>query len=408
VKHLQKSLAFLAVVALGVTGCSTDRSGLTGSKSSVGSSDFSTEVQGQVLAAADGYPIDSELIERVIDLNVNDAALLAELKLQGAGESANPWLTRAFRDEAEIDRAALRANFASQVISLTTLDARSLALGVSVTQEDRDDVTADELEAISSFFAPTTGATPETSTNVDGTPANAAEILTYEDLPDDLKEIIKDQAAKVRALDRVLAQDAASAPTRLADSFGDSARNRYCFRHILISSETLGDEGALAGAQEVRQQLVDGADFAELAATKSDDPGSASNGGSYGCQSQFELTQYVSEFAWGIRDATVGEVTEPVKTQFGYHLIKVDSLETLNDDEYVEAVDTNLAASAPTDATALFAYAGWALNAARGLTSYTITPEYGTLAYAQGTQVVIVPPGLTLDELLGNELPVVE
>jgi len=82
--------------------------------------------------------------------------------------------------------------------------------------------------------------------------------------------------------------------------------------HILVTTE----EQAL----DLKQQIADGADFAELAKQHSACP-SGKSGGSLG---QFNRGDMVPEFdAVIFSDLPIGEVSEPVKTQFGYHLIAV-------------------------------------------------------------------------------------
>jgi peptidyl-prolyl cis-trans isomerase C len=83
-------------------------------------------------------------------------------------------------------------------------------------------------------------------------------------------------------------------------------------RHILVESE---DE-----AKAIEAELKKGADFAELAKTKSKDPG-ASDGGDLGF---FTKDQMVPEFATVAFTLEPGKVSDPVKTQFGWHVIKVE------------------------------------------------------------------------------------
>jgi len=104
-------------------------------------------------------------------------------------------------------------------------------------------------------------------------------------------------------------------------------------RHILIRSKgsavplkkdakELTDEEALAKAKEIRQKLVDGADFATLAKAESDDAGSGANGGDLGTFGHGRMVPAFEEVAFKL---PVGELSEPVKSQFGYHIIKVES-----------------------------------------------------------------------------------
>jgi len=82
----------------------------------------------------------------------------------------------------------------------------------------------------------------------------------------------------------------------------------------------LTEEQAKAKAEEIRAKLVAGADFAETAKKESDDTGSGSRGGDLG---EFGHGQMVPEFEHAAFAAKAGEITPVVRTQFGYHIIKV-------------------------------------------------------------------------------------
>ena len=107
-------------------------------------------------------------------------------------------------------------------------------------------------------------------------------------------------------------------------------------RHILIrykgspvplpeGKTELSEEQALAKAQEIRKKLVAGGDFAAIAKAESDDTGSGANGGELGT---FKRNSMVPEFEKAAFSLPVGQVSEPIKTQFGYHLIRVDKHDT--------------------------------------------------------------------------------
>src|ERR1700729_69608 len=83
-------------------------------------------------------------------------------------------------------------------------------------------------------------------------------------------------------------------------------------RHILVETE---DE-----AKAVKAELDKGADFAELAKKKSKDPG-ASDGGDLGF---FTKDQMVPEFSAVAFALEPGKISDPVKSQFGWHIIKVE------------------------------------------------------------------------------------
>jgi peptidyl-prolyl cis-trans isomerase C len=87
-----------------------------------------------------------------------------------------------------------------------------------------------------------------------------------------------------------------------------------CARHILFNKDQK------AKAEEVKGQLQNGADFAELAREFSQDPGSAEQGGDLGCLGQGETVPNFEEALFG---AQQGEIVGPVETEFGYHVIEV-------------------------------------------------------------------------------------
>ncbi|MDO9557894.1 MAG: peptidylprolyl isomerase [Coriobacteriia bacterium] len=82
-------------------------------------------------------------------------------------------------------------------------------------------------------------------------------------------------------------------------------------RHILVATEEK--------ANDIKQQIADGADFAEMAQQHSSCP-SGRSGGDLG---EFSPGQMVKEFNDVCFNDEVGMVHGPVKTQFGYHLIEV-------------------------------------------------------------------------------------
>jgi peptidyl-prolyl cis-trans isomerase C len=87
-------------------------------------------------------------------------------------------------------------------------------------------------------------------------------------------------------------------------------------RHILVETE---DQ-----AKKIEDQLKKGADFAELAKKESKDPG-ASDGGDLGF---FTKDQMVPEFSTAAFALEPGKISDPVKTQFGWHVIKVEEKRT--------------------------------------------------------------------------------
>jgi peptidyl-prolyl cis-trans isomerase D len=96
-------------------------------------------------------------------------------------------------------------------------------------------------------------------------------------------------------------------------------------RHILIKTGAdASDDDARVKAQQLREQIMAGADFAELAREHSADKGSAANGGDLG---QVERGMMVKPFEDAAFALQTGDLSEPVRSRFGYHLIEVTSIE---------------------------------------------------------------------------------
>ena len=95
-------------------------------------------------------------------------------------------------------------------------------------------------------------------------------------------------------------------------------------RHILIQiDEEVSEESALNLVTTIKNRLSDGEDFASLAKEFSKDPGSAENGGDLGWA---ERGLFVPEFDDVLFSLEKDQVSEPVKTQFGYHIIQLNEL----------------------------------------------------------------------------------
>lgn len=91
-------------------------------------------------------------------------------------------------------------------------------------------------------------------------------------------------------------------------------------RHILLKTEGKDDAVVKKQAQDLVTQLRAGGDFAALAKQFSEDPGSKENGGDLGF---FERGRMVPEFEQAAFSQQVNAIGDPVKTQYGYHIIQV-------------------------------------------------------------------------------------
>jgi peptidyl-prolyl cis-trans isomerase C len=120
-------------------------------------------------------------------------------------------------------------------------------------------------------------------------------------------------------MDKLLASEgkAAITPDAMKTVYEDASKQitseqEVHARHILVPTEE--------EAKKIEDQLKKGADFAELAKKESKDPG-ASDGGDLGF---FTKEQMVPEFSKVAFELEPGKISDPVKTQFGWHIIKVE------------------------------------------------------------------------------------
>jgi peptidyl-prolyl cis-trans isomerase SurA len=93
-------------------------------------------------------------------------------------------------------------------------------------------------------------------------------------------------------------------------------------RHILVKpSEIMSDDAARDLVGELKDRALAGEDFGELAREYSEDIGSAQEGGDLGWVSPGQM---VPEFEQAMNDTATGEISDPVRSQFGWHVILVE------------------------------------------------------------------------------------
>lgn len=130
---------------------------------------------------------------------------------------------------------------------------------------------------------------------------------TANEVGDEISAYIDSLSLSIRASEEL--------PDALIESGAEGAEVP-CVSHILVDDKELADS--------LYEELQDGGDFAELATANSTDPGSGAQGGDLGCAS---VDQWVPEFRDAVLAAEQGVVTEPVESQFGFHLILVTGVE---------------------------------------------------------------------------------
>lgn len=98
--------------------------------------------------------------------------------------------------------------------------------------------------------------------------------------------------------------------------------------HILVETEEK--------ANEIKGKLAKGEDFAKLAKENSTDTGSKENGGDLGFFGSGQMVKEFEETAFALK---VGEISAPVKTQYGYHIIKVTEIKDAEEANYEKSKD---------------------------------------------------------------------
>jgi parvulin-like peptidyl-prolyl isomerase len=182
--------------------------------------------------------------------------------------------------------------------------AANAEFGIAPTEEEVD-AKLDELVA--------TAGAPDLETYLESVNASASGIRKY------AVQLLIQEQIDVELADQVVTPTEEDAQQELEEF--PLEWTEVCAAHILVAT---ADEAA-----EVESRLAGGEDFAVVATEVSTDPGSGANGGDLGCSPP---SQYVAEFAEATMAAEIGVPTEPIETQFGFHIIKVESRTTAEPD----------------------------------------------------------------------------
>jgi peptidyl-prolyl cis-trans isomerase C len=141
---------------------------------------------------------------------------------------------------------------------------------------------------------------------------------------DQLREDIRENLPVQKVQERVTG-DAAPSDKEIQNYYEKNKEAQFttpeqrCVRHILFNKDQKEK------AEDVKQQLENGGDFAKLAKENSQDPGSAAQGGDLGCLGKGETVPEFEQAAFG---AERGEIVGPVQTEFGYHILQVTDVKS--------------------------------------------------------------------------------
>ena len=150
---------------------------------------------------------------------------------------------------------------------------------------------------------------------------------TLQELPEFLASAVQD--IDVGDLAGPLRSDNGLHVVQLADKqSGDlTTQSETLARHIFIAGDDPATEQTL---NEARQQIINGTPFGQLAASLSEDPNSADNDGELPWFSQGQMPPAIEETADTL---SIDEISQPFRTQFGWHLMQVLDKRTLDIDE---------------------------------------------------------------------------
>ncbi|HSB81595.1 MAG TPA: peptidylprolyl isomerase [Candidatus Methylomirabilis sp.] len=147
-----------------------------------------------------------------------------------------------------------------------------------------------------------------------------AQEAVAEHLEQDAAVKVRMEAAKRQVLVQELLRRQIAKLTKVTD---EDVRKMYEENKPLFTAESVGASHIMvkseAEAEAIRQELVAGKDFAELAKAKSQDTGSAEKGGDLGMLSHGQTVPEFETAAFALKE---GELSPVVKTQYGYHIIK--------------------------------------------------------------------------------------
>lgn len=151
---------------------------------------------------------------------------------------------------------------------------------------------------------------------------------TWKAFPKWFRDLMSERFAKLSTLEKELTKFPIT-PEGAKKYFDENRKDfdEFCVKHILVKT--------IEEAKEISTTLAAGGDFAVLARERSQDAGSGAQGGDLGCG---DANGYVKPFADAVRKLEIGKLSDPVKTEFGYHLIVVNERKPAADDTDVTQV----------------------------------------------------------------------
>ena len=198
-------------------------------------------------------------------------------------------------------KGSFDTTFAARLLSLSVyfelLEQETLSRGVPVTDADLEQNR------------------PQAVASVGGDQIFEAFPVTYQD------ELVRRQALAAQ-IQELVAPPPSPEELRAVYEANPGDFTGVCVSHIFANAPERGEEGARARIEDLARQLDEGADFRVLAREQSDDPVAAPQAGSLGCGGP---GRFIPDFERAVEALPVGQVSEPVQSSIGFHLILVES-----------------------------------------------------------------------------------
>ena len=244
-------------------------------------------------------------------------------------EIADPYLSQYGEDYATNTELAdtvkqIRTQALNLLVEEKMMSLKAKELGVLPTQEEIDAKANEYLETMKTNYGGEEGLNS----------ALQAAGLTLEGYTETLTKSMKSQLTANNVTENLF-KDITTTDEEIKTYFDE---NKEEFTTATVSHILIKDE---AKAKEIREKAANGEDFAALAKEYSEDTGTKDNGGSLGTVA-YNSTSYVTEFMEGVKATKNNEISEPVKSSYGYHIIKVTDYKEKTLDESKDSIKTSL------------------------------------------------------------------
>jgi peptidyl-prolyl cis-trans isomerase SurA len=271
------------------------------------------------VAPAHAQEPESQLVDRILAVVEDDAIFQSDVDLL----VKQFMMMRGVTDISDTDRKTLEGQALDELVNSRLIVAKANKLGIDVSFADVEQRVNSAIE--------------ENKTRLGGeaefNKALEAEGMTL----DRLKETYREQIRNSMLVERVQQSEIDRSTLQVTDAelrkaFEDR-RSTLPMRPDVVRLKTVfvamessknAQENAKKKIEELRSRIAAGEDFADIAKEYSEDP-SSKNGGALGWVNLDDLSD--RNFAEAARSLDVGEVSEPVLTSFGYHLIKVTGVD---------------------------------------------------------------------------------